>query len=127
MQFRKQKEPKLNGKRTGILAAIVLTAAIFFGLGWFFVSLGEKITLNEIQSELEGKITIAAALIQQFLSGPMTVVKLMASEEAVLRALNEPESTEAVAAANRLMDHYPELSGVSVTGVYTAKGRISTG
>lgn len=54
----------------------------------------------------------------------MTVVKLMASEEAVLRALYEPRSTEAVAAANRLMDHYLELAGVSVTGVYTTEGRI---
>lgn len=120
----KQHQPQSYRNRTGILAVIALTAVIFLGLGWFFVKLGQKITLNEIQSELEGKITTASALIQQFLSGPMTVVKLMASEEAVLRALNEPESTEAVAAANRLMDHYLELSGVSVTGVYTAEGRI---
>ena len=92
----KQHQPQSYRNRTGILAVIALTAVIFLGLGWFFVKLGQKITLNEIQSELEGKITTASVLIQQFLSGPMTVVKLMASEEVVLRALNEPESTKAL-------------------------------
>ena len=124
IQFLKQRQQHLNRNRSGSLMVIVLTAVTFLVLGWFFVKLGQKITLKEIESELEGKIVTASALIHQFLSGPMTVVKLMASEDAVLRALYEPQSPEAVAVANRLMDHYLELSGVSVTGVYTAEGRI---
>ena len=91
-----QRHQLLYRNRTGVLTVVVLTAVIFLGLGWFLVKLGGKIALDEIKSELEGKITTASVLIQQFLSGPMTVVKLMASEEVVLRALNEPESTEAL-------------------------------
>jgi PAS domain S-box-containing protein len=124
MQYIEHQRRYYSRNRNGILAVMVLTAVLFFVLGWFLVQFGRKITLKEIESELEGKIATASALMHQFLSGPMTVGRLMASEEKVLRALNEPGSTDAVAAANRLMDHYLEVARVSVTGIYTAEGRI---
>ena len=113
-----------NGYRTKILRGILIAAVPALVLGWYLVRLGERITLREIASQLESQIATTSALVYEILSTPMTVVRLMAGEGAVIRALEQPHATEAVAEANRLMDRYQEISGVSVTGVYTAEGRI---
>ena len=112
-----------NGIRTRRLSVIFLTTILSLVPGWFFVHLGGQITLREIESDLEKHLVTTAALISQALSRPMTVVKLMAVEDDLLRVLSAPQSTEAVAAANRLMDRYKEISEVSVTALYTAEGR----
>lgn len=106
------------------LSVVVLTSVPFFVLGWFLVDFGERITLKEIEWELTEGIATTSALLSKHLSGPMTVVKLMAREEKIHRVLHEPQSVQAVTAANQLMDQYKEISGVDVTGLYTAQGRV---
>ncbi|UCF91564.1 MAG: PAS domain S-box protein [Desulfobacterales bacterium] len=122
--FLPRRPSRLNGIRSQGLTVIFLTAIPFLVLGGFLIHLGDQITSREIESELEGRLATTSALISQTLSGPMTVVKLMAHEEGAIRALDQPQSTQAVAAANRLMDDFKEISGVSVTAICTAEGRL---
>ena len=68
MQYQEQRQQYLSRNRTRIWMVVVLTAVTFFLLGWFFISFGQKITMREIESELDGKIATASALINQFLS-----------------------------------------------------------
>ena len=102
----------------------LLTAVPAILLGWLLVHFGDRITFKELHLDLDKHLGHTTTLIEQSLSGPMTVVKLMAADDATIAALENPGNDAAVTAANRLMDRYQALSGVSVTGLYTTEGRI---
>jgi len=104
------------------LSITSITIFAFCLLGWLLGDIGINIAHNRLSSELAISLSGTSALLNQTLSKPLILARLVAKDEITRRLVEAPDDPARIDRAIQLLDRFKAASGTLRMAIYSDKG-----
>ena len=104
------------------LSIISITIIAFCLLGWLLGNIGINIARNRLSSELTISLSGTSALLNQTLSKPLILARLVSKDEIARRLVDSPDDPVRRDQAILLLDRFTAASGTLRMAIYSGKG-----
>ena len=104
------------------LSIILITIIAFCFLGWLLGNIGINIAHNRLSSELAISLSGSSALLNQTLSKPLILARLVGKDEITRQLIDSPDDPVRRNQAIELLDRFKAASGTLRMAIYSRKG-----